>query len=219
MNLPTLMQSVVQQRNKFLAQTGSRIRLSLPVPVSSFYWHDRSLEKLLRQLTSMASLAVDSGKPVHIAVSQKKKMRGLETFFRIQPSHWIQLRITGRGPAGFEKEARQLLADLGYYCEEWIGADGSWPQLGAYSTGRKGLLKLVFVARWQRNTQTYELLIPIAQPLYLANTCKRPVTDKTRNSAVRRSGMRSFHSGQGSPTKGPKLSEARRKAGRAIPAA
>ena len=158
------MQGVVLRCNKLLSRTGSSIQLSHPVPTSKLRWPDRNLEKLVERLTVEASLAVDPGKPVRIAIRQRKKMRALEEFFEIQPSHWIQLRIARRSPQGFEGDARQILEDLGYYCEEWIGAKGSWPQLGAFSFGRKRLLKLVFWSQRHNNVQKYELLIPVMQP-------------------------------------------------------
>jgi hypothetical protein len=216
MNLRTLMQGIVQRCNKSLARTGSSIQLSLPLSVSTFYWHDRSLEKLLRQLTSMASLAVDPGNPIHIAVSQKKKMRGLETFFRIQPSHWVQMRIAQRGRAGFEEDARWLMSNLGYHCEEWIGANGTWPQMGAYSTGRKRLLKLVLVIQWQKNTQLFELLIPVAQSRHLPDSCKRDIPSNARNSSEQKLGMRFTDPQRVRRTKGSRMSEACSHAGVAV---
>jgi hypothetical protein len=164
MNLTKLMRSVVLRCNRLLRRTGSSIKLSLPFALCKLLWHDRSLEGLIERLTVRASLAVDPGSPVQITVRQRKKMRDLEKFFGIRPSHWIQLQIARRGPAGLEKDARQILEDLGYSCEEWIGAEGSWPQLGAFSFGSKRLLKLVFWAQWHNNVQKCELLIPVIQP-------------------------------------------------------
>ena len=73
------------------------IQLSHPFPSSKLLWPDRSLERLVERLTLQASLAVDPGKPVRIAIRQRRKMRDMEKFFEIQPSHWIQLRIARRG--------------------------------------------------------------------------------------------------------------------------
>jgi hypothetical protein len=208
MNLRTLMQDIVQRCNKSLARTGSSIQLSLPSTVSTFYWHDQSLEKLLRQLTTMASLAVDPGNPIHIAVSQKKNMRGLETFFRIQPSHWIQMRIAQRGRAGFEEDARRLMSNLGYHCEEWIGANGTWPQMGAYSAGRKRRLKFVLVIQWQQNTQQFEVLLPVAQSNHLPDSCKHPIPSKARNSSGQKSAVHFSDLRRVSRAKRVRLSEA-----------
>jgi hypothetical protein len=164
MNFTILMQDVVLRCNKLLSRTGSTIQLSLPYALSKLLWHDRSLERLLERLTYQASLAVDPGKHVRIAVRQRKRMRDLEKFLGIHPSHWIQLRIARQGPSGFEGDARQILEDLGYCCEEWIGVKGSWPQMGAFSFGTKHLLKLVFWTQWHNNVQQCELLIPVMQP-------------------------------------------------------
>ena len=162
-HLTASMQGVILRCNKLLSRTGSSIQLSNPFPHSKLFWPDRRLEKLVERLTFQASLAVDPGKPVRVAIRQRKQMRDLEKFFGIYPSHWIQLKIARRGPEGFEGAAQQILEDLGYFCEEWIGAKGSWPQLGAFSFGTRRLLKLVFWSQWRDNTQKCELLIPVMQ--------------------------------------------------------
>lgn len=215
LDLQTLMHGIVQRCNQSLARTGSHIQLSFPLAVSRLDWHDRSLEKLLRHLTWMASKAADPENPVHIAVGQKKKMRGLETFLGIQPSHWIQLKIAQRGRAGFDEDARQLMSDLGYCCDEWIGAAGSWPQMGAYSIGRRRLLKFVLVIQWQRNMQQFEWLIPVARPQCLPDLRKSPIPSSFRDSALEKAGMCPGNPRRVGRTKRSKLPEARENAGRA----
>ena len=162
-HLTASMQGVILRCNKLLSRTGSSIQLSNPFSSSKLFWPDRRLEKLVERLTFQASLAVDPGKPVRVAIRQRKQMRDLEKFFGIHPSHWIQLRIARQGPEGFEGAALQILEDLGYFCEEWIGAEGSWPQLGVFSFGTRRLLKLVFWSQWRDNIQKCELLIPVMQ--------------------------------------------------------
>jgi len=178
MNLTALMQGIVLRCNKSLAKTGSFIQLSLPSHLTNFFWHDRSLEKLLKRLVCQASLAVDRGAPIRIAVRQKAKMRGLEKFFQVYPSHWIQLKITQRGPLGLEPGAREVLEDSGFRCDEWIGAKESWPQLGFFSSGTKPLLKLACYLQRRRITQTCELLIPVMTPASPTTALQRAVQSK-----------------------------------------
>lgn len=162
-HLTASIQGVILRCNKLLSRTGSSIQLSNSFSYSKLFWPDRRLEKLVERLTFQASLAVDPGKPVRVAIRQRKQMRDLEKFFGIHPSHWIQLRIARPGPEGFEEAALQILEDLGYFCEEWIGAKGSWPQLGVFSFGTRRLLRLVFWSQWRNNIQKCELLIPVMQ--------------------------------------------------------
>jgi hypothetical protein len=155
------MYGIARRCKKLISRTGSFVLLSLPRESFKLLWHDRSLETLLERLTFQASVAVDPGKPVRIVMRQRKRMRDLESFFGIHPSHWIQLKIARQGPAGLEGDARKIMEDLGYCCEEWIGADGSWPQMGAFSCGTMRLMKLVFWVQWRNGVQDCELLIPI----------------------------------------------------------
>ncbi len=178
MNLTVLMQGIVLRCNKSLAKAGSGIQLSLPFNLSNFFWHDRSLGQLLERIVCQASRNVDSGTPIRIAVRQKAKMSGLAKFFQIYPSHWIQLKITRRGPLGLEAGVREMLEDSGFRCDEWIGAEESWPQLGFFSYGTKHLLKVACYLQRRRSTQTCELLIPVLTSASPTNSHERPVQSK-----------------------------------------
>jgi hypothetical protein len=105
-------------------------------------------------------------------------MRGLEKFFQIYPSHWIQLKITQRGPLGLDAGAREVLENSGFRCDEWIGAKESWPQLGFFSYGTKRLLKLACYLQRRRITQTCELLIPVITPAPPTTAQQRAVPSK-----------------------------------------
>jgi hypothetical protein len=158
------MHGIVRRCSKLLAQKKSSMHISLPFGTSRLSWNDRRLETLLCRLAHKASLEVNPGKTIRIAVRPRTKMRGLEKFFQICPSHWIQLRIAWCGPDGFDMDARELITGLGYRCEEWIGASGSWPQLGAFSFGARRLVKFLFWVRREKNLQQCDLLIPIMEP-------------------------------------------------------
>ena len=189
MNLTALMQGIVLRCNTSLAKTGPFIQLSLPSNLLNFLWHDRSLEKLLKRLVCQASLAADPGAPVRIAVRQKAKMRGLEKSFPICPSHWIQLKITWRGPAELDDRARETLEDSGFRCDEWIGAKESWPHLGFFSYETKPLMKLACCLQRLRGLQTFELLIPVTTPASPTNSFERPV--QLKNVRFRRRNLAS----------------------------
>ncbi len=163
-NLATVVRDVVRRCNKLLLRTGTSILLSPPSCAPRLSWYDESLETLLERLALRASSNVDQGSHVRITVSQRRNMRGLEGFFDIRPSHWILLKIARKGRAGFETEARNILEDLGYRCDEWIGTEGSWPQMGAFSSGKMQAQRLMLWAQWYKNTQKYELIIPVVKP-------------------------------------------------------
>ena len=160
-SVPALMKRLVYRNKGVPPHSDAFIRLSLPPELSGLWLTDQRLEKLIRHLAHRVSTAVAPGDSVRIAVRRRSKMRSLERFFKIRPAHWLLLKFVWRGSAGFEGRAQELMADLGFRCEEWIGMSGSWPQLGAYSLGRGGSLKLVFWAQWHRNIQRCDLLIPV----------------------------------------------------------
>jgi len=162
-NIAALTQCIVRLSRKSLAKKEASIQLSLPAAPASFLWHDGSLEALVHRIARKASLEVSPKRTIRIKVCQKTKMRSLENFFQIRPERWVELSISWCGPAaGFEIDIREMIANLGYRCEEWIGANESWPQLGAFSFGTKRLLKLLFWVQRQKNVQRCDLLIPVA---------------------------------------------------------
>ena len=162
--MTVLMKSVACKCRRLLAQKKSSIQFSLPYAFSGLYCHDRRLERLLCRLARRASLKMHPGNIIRIAVRRRNRMRDLEKFFQIQPAHWIQLRIAWCGPAGFERDALEMMRGLGYRCEEWIGENGSWPQLGAFSFGTKRLLKFLFWTQRRKAIQKCDLLIPVMEP-------------------------------------------------------
>jgi hypothetical protein len=167
MDLASVMQSIVLRRNRILDGIGSSMQLTLPLNLSKFLWHDRSLEKLIEKFIHHVSLISQPARPVRVALRQKARMLDLEKFFGIYPSYWIQLRIEGQGPAVFEAVARPIFEDLGYRCEEWVGVEDSGQHLAAFCLETEHDLKLVF---WADNpSRRCDLLIPVTKPICLTN--------------------------------------------------
>ncbi len=165
MDLSALMREVVLERNRQSSGAGTSVQLSIPPNLSPFLWRDGSLEKLIETFVKNASSIYYPIGPVRIAVRQKKKLMDLEKFFDIYPSHWIQLRIEGKGLAGFDEGARRIFQDLGYQCEEWIGVEGSERRLASFHFGAEREPKLVFWANSQKYNHKCDLLIPVTNPI------------------------------------------------------
>jgi hypothetical protein len=164
LDLTALLRRTVLHLNKVHAGAGSSIQLSLSRNLSKFVWHDCSLEILIERLIHYALVIGHSGRPVRIAACRKAKLRDLEKFFDIHPSHWVQLHIDLEAP-GFEKGVRQIFEDHGYQCEEWVGVEDSHQQLGAFSLGAEQAPKLLFWTENRRFRQKCDLLIPVTKPL------------------------------------------------------
>jgi len=113
----------------------------------------------------------------HIAIHGRAKMADLEEFFAISPLNWIQFSIVSQGSIGFEEGARQILRDLGYRCDEWIGAEDSQVQLGAYCLVTAPEARLILCVQNRKGRNKCEILIPITQPASQA-------IDETRQLAI-----------------------------------
>ena len=124
-------------------------------------WHDRSLREFARLFVYESLLTNDPDATVEIAVRRKTEVKDLNQFVGIQPSYWVQLRVSGRGLKVMERLIEDLFADLGYRCEEWIGIENSGARLGIFGTVGKPNSKMVFYLDSNRQILKCDLLLPI----------------------------------------------------------
>jgi len=83
----------------------------------------------------------------------------------------MQLRIAGRGLKIMEPLIEELFAEVGYYCEEWVGVQDSQARLGIFGNKNKLELKMVFCLELSRNILKCDVLLPVFEsvpPSYLA---------------------------------------------------
>ena len=88
-------------------------------------------------------------------------LKDLTAFVGVQPSYWVQLRISGRGLKIAEPTIEDLFAEVGYRCEEWVGIQGSDARLGIFGTIDTPNLKMVFCLESTRHKLRCDLLLPV----------------------------------------------------------
>ena len=124
-------------------------------------WRDSNLKKFLRFFLYEALLTSDPDAPVEISLRRRSLLADLKAFVGIQPSYWIQLRISGRGLRIGERLVEDLFTEVGYRCEEWVGMDGSNARLGIFGAIDAPKLKMVFCLEFIRQRQKCDLLLPV----------------------------------------------------------
>ena len=62
---------------------------------------------------------------IEITLRRKTELKDLNAFVGVRPSYWMQLRVAGRGLKIMEPLIEELFAEVGYYCEEWVGVQDS----------------------------------------------------------------------------------------------
>jgi hypothetical protein len=124
-------------------------------------WRDRSLKQFLRFFLYEALLTSDPDAAVEISLRRRALLTDLKSFVGVEPSYWIQLRISGRGLRIGEPLVEDLFDEVGYRCEEWVGIDGSNARLGIFGTIDTPQFKMVFCVELKRNKLLCDLLIPV----------------------------------------------------------
>ena len=92
---------------------------------------------------------------------RRSLLKDLTAFVGIQPSYWVQLRVSGRGLRIAEQFVEDLFTEVGYRCEEWVGMDGSDARLGIFGTIDAPKLKMVFCLESTRHRLRCDLLLPV----------------------------------------------------------
>ena len=129
-----------------------------PIP-----WQDRSLDEFVRLFLYEVLLSNDPSAIVEIALRRKTDLKDLNAFVGIGPSCWVQLRVAGRGLKVMEHLIDELFAEVGYRCEEWLGAENS--RLGIFGNKKKPELKMIFGLELSRSILKCDLLLPVTVPL------------------------------------------------------
>jgi hypothetical protein len=124
-------------------------------------WKDSALKQFLQYFLYESLLTNDASAAIEIALRRRSVLKDLTAFVGIQPSYWVQLRISGRGLKIAERPIEDLFAEVGYRCEEWVGMDGSNARLGIFGAIDAPKLKMVFCLELTRQRQKCDLLLPV----------------------------------------------------------
>ena len=124
-------------------------------------WKDSALKQFLQFFLYESLLTSDAGAAVEISLRRRSLLKDLTRFVRIQPSYWVQLRISGRGLKITELLVEDLFAEVGYCCEEWVGVTGSSARLGIFGAINAPKFKTVFCLESTRLRLKCDLLLPV----------------------------------------------------------
>jgi hypothetical protein len=166
-NLRGLIDDVICKFRRNRVGPQPRILLKIPPELPLIAWHDDGLDRFVKTFLYHALMVNDPEMPVQILVHERSRLTDLESFVKVSPLCWIQLRIEGRGPGMIESVAEEILQDHGYHCEEWVGVEGSDSQLAIFSPVEKTEAKLVLCFNVARSLWKCDFLIPVSESLLL----------------------------------------------------
>jgi hypothetical protein len=124
-------------------------------------WKNSALKQFLQFFLYESLLTSDANAAIEISLRRRSLLKDLTAFVGIQPSYWVQLRVSGRGLKVAEKHIEDLFNEVGYRCEEWVGVHGSGARLGIFGTIDAPKLKMVFCLESMRHRLKCDLLLPV----------------------------------------------------------
>lgn len=152
--------------------------VSLNPALTQVPWKDRTLGEFLQLFLYESLLTSDPAAPIEIALRRRLLLKDLTAFVRIQPSYWVQIRISGRGLRIAELAVEDLFSEIGYRCEEWVGISGCDTRLGIFGTLDAPQLKIVFCIEPMKHRLRCDLLIPVIDdapvPCLVENNTQQP---------------------------------------------
>lgn len=142
--------------------------VTIPPAFTHIRWHNGSAKEFVRRFLYEALQTNHPDAIIEVAVRRKRDLKDLNAFVRIQPSYWVQLRVSGRGLKIVEHFIQELFAEVDYRCEEWVGGEESSARLGIFGTRDNPELKMVFCLESSRNILKCDLLLPVSEPFSLS---------------------------------------------------
>ena len=162
-DLAAVVGRTVHRFNDRKTASDEHAHVSILPNLTKFMWRDSSLEHLMRRFLRYVLCSAKLARPVHVSVYEKMKMEDLEKFLSISRLCWIFLRVFVQGSAGFGIRAKQILRNLGYRCEKWVGVEGSDIQLGTYSLANARDVKLILCVQNRKMSEKCEILVPVTR--------------------------------------------------------
>lgn len=162
-DLATVIQEVISTfcRNRI----GDRppVYVMLAPAMTQVPWKTRALRDFVGCFLYEALSTSDPEAAIEVALRKRFPLKDLNAFVGIQPSYWVQLRVSGRGLRILEPVVEELFADLGYRCEEWLGVQHSKARLGIFGAVQSSAHKMVFCLEWAHNALKCDLLLPVVE--------------------------------------------------------
>lgn len=179
-DLGTIIQDSISKFNQNRIGDKPSVFVTLSPALTQVPWKDRTLKEFLRFFLYEALLTSDPAAPVEITLRRRFLLADLKAFVGVEPSYWVQVRISGRGLRIAENLVEDLFTEVGYRCEEWVGIDGSEARLGIFGSIDAPRLKMVFCIETKRTKLKCDLLIPVLDdcpvPYLVAPVQPQPAT-------------------------------------------
>lgn len=165
LNFGTIIQEAISRFSQNRSGDKPPVFVTLSPAMTQVPWKNRSAEHFVRRFVYETLLTSDPDAPVEISLRRRGCLKDLNAFIGVQPSYWIQLRLSGRGIRIGEKLIDDLFGELGFRIEEWIGVERSDIRLGIFATIDAPKQTMAFCFESVRYKLKCDLLLPIGEDL------------------------------------------------------
>jgi hypothetical protein len=161
------LQSVIQQTiTRFQHnRNGDKpfVFVSVSPSIAQIPWNDGSLKEFVRLFVYECLHRSDPDQAVEVLLTRRAEIGDINEFLGMQPSYWVQLRLSGRGLKYNERMIEDMFRGLGYSCEEWVGVDNSDIRLGTFGTKFDPAAKMILCLNCVRGALKCDLLLPVSE--------------------------------------------------------
>ena len=177
-DLGTVIQDAIARfsRNRIGEKPPVSIRISAALPTTS--WPDGSLRRIVKALLYEALMSNNPEAPMEVCLRRRSELKEFDAFVRLHPMYWAQVRVAGRGLRLRDLSFEEVLNDLGYESEEWLGIKNTTTQFAVFAKGLHQ--KLIFCTDPGNTVKKYDLLLPITEPPVAAHPLPERQLAETR---------------------------------------
>lgn len=180
-NLPSVITECLAKFRRNRTGNQPRVFVTIAPDTPDVRWRNQSIKEFVRLFLYESLTEGDPDAVIEVALRRKIELNDLNAFVGVHPSHWVQLRVSGRGLKIMESIIDELFAEVGYRCEEWVGVEDSSTRLGIFGEVDNAELKMVFCLELSRQILKCDLLIPVCEGFPLS----RPITQEAKQSTLR----------------------------------
>jgi hypothetical protein len=160
-DLGTVMQEAIAKFNKNRIGDKPWVFVTLSPDLAQVPWKNDTLKDFVRTFLYESLLTSDPEAAIEVCLRRRLALDDLSAFLGLQPSYWLQLRISGRGLRILEPIIDDLFAEVGYRREEWVGVEGTSARLCVFGALDTPTHKMVFCLETSRHVLKCDLLLPV----------------------------------------------------------
>lgn len=162
-NWSTVIESAIAKFGQNRIGDKPQVVINLMSDHARMTWINPTLKDFVRAFLYEALITSDPDAAIEVSLCKQVEADNLDRIAGIEPTEWLLLRVSGRGLRVCEPMIEELLAEIDYRREKWLGVDGSNVCFGIFSATDMPTQKLAFRLYVAPRVLACDLLLPIPQ--------------------------------------------------------